>query len=282
MHPILREPSIEAQLQAIETVIAATPSSELPSLFAGLPLTIFAVLLHDLPAEYPNIRARFPAMASVEVQKRWTGASDYTLLGQSCAFVEKLVALQQKHGTRPLGDCTVLDYGVGWGRLLRLLQRHVPEELLYGVDAWDVSLELSRSLGVRGKLAKIDSYPQALPFDARFDLIFSFSVFTHLSEKAMRAGLAALRRSITADGLFVATIRPWDYWNMSKAPEAERLVAQHQSRGFAYAPHGGTPVDGDTSISLSFIEREWTGWRVVASEYGLLDPYQFIVALKPC
>ena len=63
------------------------------------------------------------------------------------------------------------------------------------------------------ELARCEFLPEKLPYEKQsFDLVYSFSVFTHLSEVCHERSLAAIYEvSEKPEGLFVATIRPPSY-----------------------------------------------------------------------
>src|SRR5690606_1155099 len=86
---------------------------------------------------------------------------------------------------------------------------------IFGVDAWEVSLVHSRDAGFADKVFKSDEVPNSFPFKEPFDFLFSFSVFTHLSEKATIASLNALRGAAKTGAVLAITIRPIEFWTMS-------------------------------------------------------------------
>jgi hypothetical protein len=122
-----------------------------------------------------------------------------------------------------------------------------------------------------------------------FDLVYAFSVFTHLSEKTANAVSSTIRKRIREDGLFALTIRPVEYWSAQSwfppglTPAAMR--ARHLQTGFAFIPHNRAPIDGDvtfgdTSIALDYVERHWTEWRL-ASTLNEVEPNQVVLFLRP-
>ena len=130
-----------------------------------------------------------------------------------------------------------------------------------------------------------DNLPTALPFNGKFDLIYAFSVFTHLSERATNAALGTLQKQLSDDGLLVITIRPVEYWSFDKnvnEVEAEQLMSLHNRAGFAFRPHinRADVTFGDTSLSLEYIQRNFPALRVAKIERTQLDPYQLLVFLK--
>jgi len=282
---ILKEQQFAEILAIAERDIAHASPAEVPKLFASLPLDVFALLLLDPPDSYPNLRAFLPRMPSAELQENWVGASGIRLLGRSVAFVRSVIAAYDRFADKPLVDSKVLDYGCGWGRLMRLFYKDVPTTQLYGVDAWPDILATARELGMRGNLAAIDEYPERLPFEARFELIFAFSVFTHLSQKAQRRALKVLADAITDDGLLVLTILAREFWLVSGHRDAEKLINEHDRVGFAFCPQNRKATDGDipfgdTSLSIRYTKSDWTQWSLLDIDYNLADPMQVILFLR--
>ena len=251
------------------------------------------LLLLDVPGTYPALRQFLPTMPADEVQRAWTGLAGVELLRQSCAFVRSVELAFCKNVHRPLKHATILDYGCGWGRLIRLMYHYSPPEKIFGVDPWDQSIELCRSHGLKGNLAICDYVPDSLPFgnDAGFDLIYAFSVFTHLSERTAQRVLRVMRSCIDANGLLALTVRPMEYWDVHgegfpAGLNAQTMKSRHVEGGFAFIPHHREPIDGDitygdTTISFDYIRRNWTDWRLVGHDFNSSDPNQLIAFLLP-
>jgi len=280
------------ELVKIDQEMGATESPNIPWLFRRFPLDAFGKLLLDIPSQYPHIKAYFPSMASDNVQKSWTGSYGETLLNQSVAFIKTMVYGYSSITGKSIGDASVLDYGCGWGRLIRLIYKLVPINNIYGVDPWDESIDICQQNGVKGNLAISEYVPHSLPFEQQFDLIFAFSVFTHLSEKTTQIVLATLRKYISKDGMLIITIRPKEYWDVHERvyPEqgvvASKMVKMHDEKGIAFSPHNLPPIDGDvtygdTSITLVYFEDKFPQWKITAVECNDIDPYQIILFLKP-
>lgn len=247
------------------------------------------VMLNMPDSNYPKVSQLLPRMASDEVQNNWTGSCGYTLLRQSLTFIRTIWHNYERITKRPLSEARILDYGCGYGRLLRLAMYFVDNERLFGCDPWDRSIELCKESGITCDLKITDYLPKTLPYEqASFDLIYSFSVFTHTSQRATTAALGALRDILKPDGLLVITVRPNEYWNIHQnLSDAERgaLKDQHNARGFAFRPHSREQVDGDitygdTSMTLEYISSNHNNWTIVGTERTLDDPYQRIVYLR--
>lgn len=245
----------------------------------------FAELMWSLPnPDLPALSAVLPAMASPAVQEGWTGASGTPLIAQSTSFVRSVELAYARHAGQSLRGKTILDFGVGYGRFIRLMYRYSNPEKLWGVDAWDRSLQKCREVGLPANLRQSDTFPVTLPVDGTlFDLAYAFSVFTHLSPEAAEAALDAVRKSMKPGGLFVITLRPIEFWQRhapTKGADPAELRAQHRATGFAYLPHEGAEGEsyGDASVAPAFFERP--GWRLVGRDWSAVDPYQSILVLQ--
>jgi SAM-dependent methyltransferase len=277
----------EKELRKINGKIEKTQQAEIPNLFRKIPLETFGKLLLDIPSQYPHIKAFFPTMSSNEVQDHWTGNHGDILLGQSLAFMRTMLAGYGALTGKKIENARVLDFGCGWGRLIRLFYKYVPIDNIYGVDPWDESIKECKNHGVKANLAISDWVPRSLPFELKFDLIFAFSVFTHLSEKTTSIVLDTLSKYIANDGLLIITIRSKEYWHIHNQGASEtKMIKIHDKKDYAFMPHELPPVDGDitygdASISIEYFEKNITGWRVESVEFNEVDQFQVVLFLKP-
>jgi SAM-dependent methyltransferase/uncharacterized damage-inducible protein DinB len=274
-------------LRTIDARLPSTSPAEIPRLLSPLSVQAWGELLLAVAPEYPHLKAFFPSMPSDDVQDSWTGSHGMVLLGQSIAFVNTLVEGYVALTGRGLEEARVLDFGCGWGRLIRLLYKYINYENIYAVDPWDQSIALCREHGIKANLALSDYVPTYLPFEVKFEAIYAFSVFTHLSEKTTHATLKTLRRYIAEDGVLVLTLRPPEYWNFHmNGVYEETMLSQLAQTGFAYTPHNRPPVDGDitfgeTSISLDYLAANFRQWTLASHLINSIDPYQVVVFLRP-
>jgi SAM-dependent methyltransferase len=262
--------------------------------FAGLRklgLDDFGEVLLNMPDRaFPKLSSLLPAMAGEEVQRNWTGNHGVALLRQTSAFVRALSYNFARIAGRPLEGARVLDFGCGYGRIARLLYYFTPEERFHGVDPWDLSIQLCSQAGLRTNFAISEYLPTSLPVgDTRFDLIYAFSVFTHLSERATRTSLATLRRYVAEHGVLCITIRPVEYWHHdphTDRAQQQALIERHRATGFAFQPHNRSPIDGDVtygdaSMTLDWIASSFPDWEVRATDRALEDAFQRYVFLTP-
>ncbi len=268
---------------------AGGDSAEIFKRLRQLPFDQFAKLMIDLPdPKYPALSKALPRMAAEEVQRNWTGDHGVSLLRITTTFVRLLSHVYRDVVLAPLDQARILDYGCGYGRIMRCLYYFTDPINLYGCDPWDESIRLCREAGMIGQIAQSEYMPKRLPFEGNFDIIFAFSVFTQLSKRTTIQNMIVLGEALSPRGLLAITIRPVEYWHLhySQAPlRAEKMIAAHEKEGFAFEPHARAAVDGevtygDTSMTLEFLQRTFPNLRIQRIEHSLDDSHQIIVFLK--
>lgn len=254
-------------------------------------LTDFCEFLMSLPdAKYPNLSRAMPKMPSADEQRIWTNSAGHDLLQDTIAFSRILHQQYEARGRSMAPEMRILDYGCGFGRLLRAMLYFVNPEELVGIDPWPRSIEICNAMNVLGSLALSEYVPTGLPVPGQFDLIYSYSVFTHLSPRSAHSSLKAIRGSIQPNGLFALTFRPMEYWaewgpqrGLTKE-QIDGLARDHEKNGFAFYPCD-TEVDGELVYGTSSFSADWVesldlGWRVRGYDRGA-DYWQQILILEP-
>jgi SAM-dependent methyltransferase len=267
------------------------------ALFRDLEADLWGLLLTQEYEVYPNIRSLLPSVPDPALQEVWNGASGPELAAQSTAFYVKLCERYGQYSDRSLSQSRVLDFGCGWGRLTRFLARDLEPGSLYGCDPVEAILDVCRENGVPAALAKTDFLPERLPFDARFDLAFAFSVFTHTSEAAHESCLRALHGALRPGGILVLTIRPPGYLHFCERmrPLLEWLGPDFPTRlkepRYLYVPHppehrhlqyaGGEMTYGEAVITLPYIRERWSSlFELLEVDVLIGDLHQVVVTLR--
>jgi SAM-dependent methyltransferase len=267
------------------------------ALFRHLDDDLWALLLTQEYDAYPNIRSLLPDAPDQSLQELWNGTSGVTLAAQGKAFYAKLRERYGAHSDLPLSQSRVLDFGCGWGRLTRYLARDVEPGNLYGCDPVELILQVCRDSGVPATLAQSDFVPERLPFEVEFDLAFSFSVFTHISEAAHESCLRALHRSLRPGALLCLTVRPTDYLRFSPhmRPALESLGRRPAESlaepRYIFVPHpaepshlqyeGGEMTYGEAVITLPYIRERWSPlFELLQVDLLVGDLYQLMLTLR--
>jgi SAM-dependent methyltransferase len=237
---------------------------------------------------FPKVSGILPAMASEETQMHWTGAAGVQLLTQSIDFVRSVAFNFHRFTGESLENKTVLDFGCGYGRIARLMYFLTTTDNFFAVDPMNGSIEECAAHGLTKNFLLSNWSATDLPTGQRkFSLIFSFSVFTHLSETAARIALTTLLRHLEPNGLLVISIRPVEYWYFDKYTNDRKLsdhqVAAHNREGFSFLPHGqeqGIPNYGEASMTPAWIESSFPGVEVLGLDRSISDPCQIYVFMR--
>lgn len=229
--------------------------------------------------ENERLRALLPAFPPDEVQCRFTGASGDDTIREAFSFYSLVKSLVTQHREKPVES--VLEFGCGWGRIVRLFLHDVEPDRLRGVDCMPEAIEWSGSTNRYCRFELVNPLPPSeLPAEA-FDLIYSYSVFSHLSEDAHLAWLGEFKRVLKPGGLLIATTRPRDFiltcakarrsgdqpdWaqgTVQAFKDTEDALARFDRGEYLYEPLGGGGVldssfFGETCIPQKYVTDEWT------------------------
>jgi ubiquinone/menaquinone biosynthesis C-methylase UbiE len=222
-----------------------------------------------------------PGFPDPQTQVLYTSRSNEDALEEALAF-RAVAKASCATFSRPISGATrLLDFGVGWGRIVRTFANDISGRNLYGVDLNASILERCRAVMTVGKYTQCQ-HGQPLDFPGGFfDLITAFSVFSHLSEKTHLTWLKELHRVLKPGGLAVITTLSGRFvaecttaaanpdasaWSRERAkivieafPDWRRQLGEHRPETFFYLPAGG---------GFEGMEAEHYGWAMIRPEYA--------------
>ena len=136
----------------------------------------------------------------------------------------------------------VLDFGCGVGHILREAVAANPEGEYWGCDNHAPSVEwLRREVGDQAHVFLNHDWPP-LPTPAEhFDVVFAFSVFTHLTD-SWSAWLLELHRVLADDGVLVATVLGPGQTRYASEPISEDTIGMNVICPSASWDRGGPVV----------------------------------------
>jgi len=217
-----------------------------------------------------NPRAPVPMLPPAETQEAFCGRSGKLAMIQAFEFYD-IIRTACRDAGRPLESMdAVLDFGCGWGRISRCFLRDIPEGKLYGCDVIPHVVKLCKETIPCYNFIENQAFPPTSFADESFDLIYSFSVFSHLSESAHKAWLDEFHRIMKTGGILVQTTRPRDFiriWPQLPYTGGEvvvdKLLREYDEGKFIHLPGGGGDIlaenfYGETAIPERYIRREWT------------------------
>ncbi len=250
----------------------------------------------DAYLAYEDVRESLPPIPPEERMKVVSiGGVPGFLIGGFSAFAALQRAAHRVN--RTLTDfAEVLDFGCGAGRTLRYWAPYAKKVRLAGCDV-DAAAVAWVEETFDFVAARVSSTQPPLPYHSeRFDLIYSISVFSHLSERSHRAWIGELARIARPGAHLVLTTHGeralqcvvddperralvgLSAAQVSKAREAMRRT------GFAFCRQeevASPDVYGMTFISEDYVRSRWSGaLEVVDYERGGIDGWQDVVTLR--
>lgn len=183
------------------------------------------------------------------------------------AQAERFIELAGAHGARLEDGIDVLDFGCGSGRIARWF---APEVTAAGGRFFGSDLNPKLSAWCNGNLPGLYSSnrlrpPLRLP-NAAVDLVYAYSVFTHLREPQARAWLAEVARVLKPGGLALLTFHD-EAFAQACGPEEARA-------GIVAQPYFvlNDALEGSNYLSA---------WTTQAHFAGLAAPHFQVEAMRP-
>lgn len=227
-----------------------------------------------------------PGLAPASIQRLWTGNTGDAVMREAFAFY-LLIRDAAARYSKPIDSQTkVWDFGVGWGRIIRFFMREINEENLVGTDCYPEALDICRATMPRFKIEENGIFPPTKFEAGCFDIVYLFSVFSHLSEEAHLKWVKEFARCLKPGGLLVATTRSRNHilflgeqrrkrlgaqgmYQSTVAveafPDVEKTLKAYDNGEFCYAPTGGGgPLDasfyGEACIPEAYARKHWNEW----------------------
>jgi len=213
-----------------------------------------------------------PGFPPPQIQAQFTGRSGRPALEEGFEFY-MLVKSSVPTLTGP-----ILDFGCGWGRILRFFLKDLEQKDIHGVDVEPNAIAQCRDTKVPGNIRLIAPHG-LLPFsDGTFQIVYAYSVFTHLPEQVAAHWMREIKRVLKPEGRIVFTALTARYlrlcveyedfppssWQRQMAngfPNPRHLLTMYEEGKFIYTTGTGsarTPDKGATTLKSGIF-----GWAAV-------------------
>ena len=181
---------------------------------------------------------------------------------------------------------SVLEFGCGEGRLIQNVINLIPEAEIYGCDVIQELVDQCKRKFPRGHFIHNDVKPPIDFNDNQFDLIYTYSVFTHLTEENHLAWLQEFSRILKPGGVMIHSVKSYKFIRRAQlfSPEnlppyqlfepLEEFEAKHPYHYVIDNPE--TPEYGLTTISKKYIQSKWpsyTKMEIIEYAEGFIEAY---------
>lgn len=163
-----------------------------------------------------------PAFPDATLQANTTGLSGEAAIRQAGAFHEDVASALAAAGACLQPDSQILDFGCGWGRIGRMFLRDTSARNIHGIDVDPEFVALCRTLFASDNFSVCEPFPPSKLGTAQYDLVIAYSVFSHLSEDAVRGWLKEFHRLLKPGGFVAFTTRHhsfFDYLDWAKTAD---------------------------------------------------------------
>ena len=246
-----------------------------------------------------------PPLPEAAIQSQFVGSCGAEAFVEASAFCSKLRTVARTHANALHADSRILDFGVGWGRLYRVMLNHVRPMTLVGADIDQMCVDLCSGAMPYGTFVRNGIAPPLDFTSQSFEVIYAYSVFSHLAPEVAEGWMKEFRRVLRPGGLVAfTTLKPahlavWRDQSSGADPNyvrcLERVAFDHDrwtaraAGGEAlYLPIGGGDLRedsfyGETVLSMPAVHElaATAGLEVLVFEDGPDLPQSFVVLRRP-
>ena len=257
---------------ALEPLLRNWDASRKPNdLFGGISDSFWFWLHTEGCWIEPKVRNILPAMPDENVQLMFTGDKGDSIMRDGFASYQLFRDLYEQH-IGSIAHCEqILDFGCGWGRIIRFFLKDIEPSRLLGVDPVEDMVALCREQNKWCNFERIAVSPPSHLKDNTYGLIYCFSVFSHLSEEKHKSLLVELNRILKPGGLLIVTTRGREFIEgcaeLRKRADLSSLHEGPRSSAAAFpeTKEALTRYDrGDYCFSQLVHEGEWSYWGEAA------------------
>jgi SAM-dependent methyltransferase len=243
------------------------------------------------------LESLLPGLPGEVQQTRWTGKSGADTQVEGFAIYRTVRDLHRRHFGSIRDHGPVLDFGCGWGRVLRYFLKDAEKGDLIGVDHDQANIDFCLASNPWCRFERNEATPP-LPIEpATLGLIYAYSVFSHFDEPMHRRWLEEFKRLLRPGGALMLTVRPRTFIEHARRlreqgaetvtarmfVDTDSELARYDAGQFCYAPYNGdgpTPWWGEACIPRPYVEDRWSELFDVVEFHSAGDLKQHVVVLR--
>jgi Methyltransferase domain len=245
-----------------------------------------------------------PLLPSDDVQLGFTGLCGRPNLQQAFSFYRHIISACRLD---QISEPRILDFGGGWGRVSRFFLRETKPSHIYIAETREWAISCLNDTNSRFQIIHNQPRPPIQNCADKLDLVFAYSVFSHLSQEYFHAWSDYLLGLLRPGGYLVFTTRGQLFINhlqhlhMDKTkphevleehirrlreemPSPGEIRQRYVSGEFQFYPVGGageltTDFFGEAFIPRSYIQRHFQQFFVEFNE-GVENVDQSVIVLR--
>ncbi len=146
-----------------------------------------------------------PGFPAEELQREIHGHAGEVSLHEAHVFFREIKAYCAYAGRPIASNRALLDFGCGWGRMLRLFMKDIEPSNLFGTDSTSRFLMEARRCNPSVNFLSCGLVPPTILMPECLDYVISWSVFSHLDEFLSMRWVEEFHRLLKPGGLLLLT-----------------------------------------------------------------------------
>jgi len=236
---------------------------------------------------------QIPGLPPDEVQLGFTGRQGRANLQLAFDFYKFVLA---RLPDLAIDKYDVLDFGGGWGRILRFFLREFQAERLIMVDCMTQAVECARGLNSPFNIIHSNVNPPLPLKEGSIGLCYAFSVFSHLAEQQCCDWLRYFASLLAPGGKLFVTTRGKSQIDYLAAlaqagspiplldwlPSPDIIREEYEKGVFQFYPGGGGGELTNDFFGETWIPRKWLEERYVSLGFRTCEYYPEFETVDQC